>query len=168
VQLWRGGLRGLIGRGARVMRAFLPALAKADDHWAEALLSPEEAGLYRAMDPRDRHHAVVVARAILAEQPDASLELLRAALLHDVGKSTAGYHPLERILVHLYTPAVPSEPRCGGLMGAWQRKRHHHCYGAAMIRAAGGSARVAEIVFRHQDPQGDEEAALLKRVDERY
>jgi putative nucleotidyltransferase with HDIG domain len=111
---------------------------------------------------------VVVARAILAEQPGASRELLRAALLHDVGKSTASYRPLERILVRLYTPAVPSEPRRAGLIGAWQRKRHHHCYGAAMIRAAGGSARVAEIVVRHQDPQGDEEAALLKRVDERY
>lgn len=166
--VWRGGLSGLIGRGARVVRAFVPALAKADDAWAEALLSPEETGLYRAMDLRDRHHAVIVAKAVLAERPDASAELLRAALLHDVGKSTALYHPLERILVHLYSPAVAPEPRQGGLIGAWQRQRHHHCYGAEMIRAAGGSARVAEIVFRHQDPQGDEEAALLKRVDERY
>jgi putative nucleotidyltransferase with HDIG domain len=143
-------------------------LVRVDDAWALSRLSPAEARLYRAMDPRDRHHAVAVARAILAERPDASPELLRAALLHDVGKSAAGYNPLERILVHLYTPKVPLTPRRRGLMGAWQRHCHHHLLGAEMILAAGGDARVAEIVARHHHPQGDEEAALLQRIDARY
>ena len=153
----------------RTTVALVPKLAHADDRFAERLLSAEEYRLYIRMDVRDRDHACTVTKALRAEFPGASPELLRAALLHDVGKTRASYNPLSRIAAALYTPSdIPAKPRFSGVRGLWQMKRHHDRYGAQMIRAAGGSARVAEIVAKHHAPEGDAEAMRLKEVDERF
>ena len=153
----------------RTTVALIPTLAHADDRFAKRLLSAKEYRLYLAMDVRDRDHACTVTKLLLAEYPDASSELLRAALLHDVGKTRASYNPLSRILAALYTPpSIPAKPRFSGVRGLWQMKRHHDRYGAQMILAAGGSERVAQIVARHHAPAGDAEACRLKEVDERF
>ncbi len=149
----------------RTLRALLPALAPPDDAYAERVLPPNEFRLYLNMDPRDRQHACEVARTLRERHPGASDELVRAALLHDVGKAGRPYRLLERILVHLVpAPDTAAEPRRSGLAGALQMKRHHPAYGAAMIRAAGGSERVARLVAHHPDEA--EEAALLDRIDD--
>jgi len=150
----------------RTVRGVHPALAAPDDAWADRRLPGPERALYRRMDPRERDHAVRVARAVLLRRPNASDELVRAALLHDVGKSRRGYRVSERILVHLVGGgAVPPEPRLGGLAGARQVARHHAAYGAAMIREAGGAPRVADLVARHERPGDDPDARLLHEVD---
>ncbi len=154
---------------ARTTRAFLPGLAEPDDDFARQYLSGSEYVLYAKMDVRDRDHACEVTKTLLKAHPEASSELIRAALLHDVGKSGSSYRPWQRIAVHLYTPQnIPASPRYHGLKGAWQRHLHHSYYGAELIRKHGGDDRVADLVARHHDPQGDGEAALLKRVDELY
>ncbi len=152
----------------RTLRAFSPRFVKVNDAFAERVLSPEEYTLYKKMDVRDRHHALLVAGAVRRRAPDASNVLVRAALLHDVGKSAAPYRAWERIMVHLYTPPTPAAPRFTGFRGMWQRHRHHAAYGAEMIRQAGGSERVAELVERHHQPGEDLEAALLKEIDEMF
>ena len=154
---------------SRTLLAFLPGKVDTDDTFAAERLDPVEYGLYLRMDPRDRHHACVVTQSLLARVPDASPALQKAALLHDVGKSVAPYNATARILVHLYTPEhVRAAPPLEGWRGAWQLHRHHDRYGAEMIRRVGGSERVAQLVERHHDPQGDEEAELLKAVDEGF
>lgn len=152
----------------RTLHAFVPSLARPDDGFARGLLPEPEYRLYRTMDPRDRLHALAVTRKLLELYPDATPELRRAALLHDVGKVGASYRPAQRILAGLYTPALPAEPRLRGLRGVWQLKRHHPAYGARLILDAGGAERVATIVLRHHDPRGDLDAARLKRTDERF
>ena len=141
----------------RTVRGVHPALAAPDDGWASARLGDAERGLYLAMDPRDRDHAVRVARELLRTHPGAPAVAVRAALLHDVGKSRRRYRVDERILVHLVRAAPPpAEPPRRGLAGARQTAAHHAAYGAEMIRAAGGSARVAELVARHDRPPADD------------
>lgn len=152
----------------RTLHAFVPSLARPDDLFARGLLPDAEYRLYLQLDPRDRLHALAVTRKLLALYPDATPELCRAALLHDVGKAGASYRPAERILAGLYAPVVPAAPRFRGLRGAWQLKRHHPAYGARLIVDAGGAARVADIVSRHHDPQGDADAARLRRADARF
>lgn len=153
----------------RTTMALFPGLARPDDAFAAGVLTSAEYRLYRRLDRRDRDHACAVARRLLRLYPDASPELRRAALLHDVGKVDTRYNPWLRILVALYMPErVAAEPRFSGLRGAWQLKRHHDRYGAALITAVGGDTRVAEIVARHHRPGRDAEALRLREADARF
>lgn len=158
-----------VNAAARTVRALVPAWSRPDDALAERWLPPPLLDLYRAMDPRDRHHAERVARRLLERAPEAPPRLVRAALLHDVGKARRPFVLWQRIAVHLWTPVgLPAEPLGEGLRGAWQVARHHERYGAAMIRAAGGPAaeEVAALVERLAAPDGDREALLLRRLDD--
>jgi len=145
--------------------AFLPALATPDDRFAREWLERNEFALFMRMDPRDRLHGIQVARRLLELQPQAKGTVVRAALLHDVGKASQPYNPLYRVIVHLFSPPVPSEPRLSGLRGAFQVKQHHALYGGRMIDEAGGSAEVARIVANHHEPGACAAAALIARVD---
>jgi hypothetical protein len=54
-----------------------------------------------------------------------------------------------------------------GCAGAWRRHRDHAARGAAVLRAAGGDPRVADLVERHHRRPADDEALLrLARADE--
>ncbi len=149
----------------RTLRAFVPALARPDDPFAREVLRPEEFALYLRMDPRDRHHGVAVARAVLARDPGAESVVLRAAILHDVGKSVAPYRAWERIAVHVLVPAS-RRPRRGALGDALRRHLEHAERGAELIRAAGGDARVADLVARHHHSDPEPHLALLRAADE--
>jgi HD domain len=162
-------LKKLKNVAGRTTYAFLPGLVHPDDSFARQYLSGAEYILYAKMDPRDRYHAVLVTKSLLDKYPESSSELIRAALLHDVGKSSSKYRPVHRILVHLYTPkGIPQTPRLHGLRGAWQRHLYHDRYGADLILNSGGDASVADIVAKHHDPDGNEQAAILKEVDEQF
>lgn len=155
-----------VNAALRTARALLPSRFPPDDEFARRLLPEAEYELYIAMEPADRDHAVRVARELLSRRPDAPAVLVRAALLHDVGKSGAPFRLWQRVVAHLWSRDLPVAPRLDGLSGAQQRSRHHPGYGADMIRAAGGSEAVARLVERHHDPDGDPDAALLRSIDE--
>lgn len=162
-------LSGKWQQSKRVFYAFFPSALNPNDAWAKTVLSPIEYGLYAQMDVRDRHHACQVAELLIAYVPECSQALLGAAFLHDIGKAQAQYNPWERIFVHLYTPKnLAAEPKATGLKGSWQRHLYHDSYGASLIRNAGGDERMAEIVAAHHHPENDEEAALLKYIDEMF
>ena len=147
----------------RTLKAFVPSLARADDSFAREWLSDREYQLYGALDVRERDHACRVAKAVLAKT--SIPQLVRAALLHDIGKG-GKYRALERILVHLYTPrGVPAEPNFIGLRGAWQRNKYHAERGAQLLRSVGGCERVAQLIERHHEPGEDDEARLLKEIE---
>ncbi len=153
----------------RVYYAFFPYTLTPNDDWAKTVLSPIEYDLYAQMDVRDRYHACKVAELLLYYAPESSQALLGAAFLHDIGKTQVRYNPLERIFVHLYTPKhIAAEPKATGLKGSWQRHLYHDSYGASLIRNAGGNERMAEIVAAHHHPKNDDEAALLKYIDEMF
>ncbi len=153
----------------RTLRAFVPALARPDDAFAATWLPACEFDLYRGMDRRDRDHACRVARRVLAVEPQVSAMVVRAALLHDVGKSAAPYRAWERIAVHLYRPWRPhggaEVPAAGTLAAVWQWHQAHAARGASMILAAGGDPEVAALVRQHHDPDGPAGADLIRAVD---
>mgnify|MGYP000636094446 CR=1 FL=1 len=112
------------------------------------------------MDTRDRWHAVAVARLVLRMKPDAPDRLVRAALLHDVGKSVRPYRLAERIAGHVLPDAWLGTQR--GAAG--YVKRYHARLGAAMVREVGGSEAVAQLVEQHERtdaPAGSELAVLV-------
>ena len=152
----------------RTLYAFVPVLAQPDDDFARRHLNSKAYGLYLSMDKRDRAHACEVAKAVLTEL-EPSRQLVAAAFLHDIGKAEGRYNALERILVHLYCPtALPKSPRLKGLSGVWQRRLHHAYYGAQKIREAGLAEDLALIVEYHHQPEANQEAARLKRIEDRF
>lgn len=141
----------MLGRFQRLFRAINPRLVRPDDGWALAELRVDEGSLYRAMDPRDRDHAVKVAKRLLERHPDAPGYVVRAALLHDSGKALRPYNPLERVFTGLWCPEVAIEPLRKGFYGAWQIRKHHPAYGARKIL----DLEVAALVREHHAPKGE-------------
>ncbi|MBF6595466.1 MAG: HD domain-containing protein [Thermaceae bacterium] len=139
----------MIGRLGRLFKALSPHLAQPDDDWALAELQVEEVSLYKAMDRRDREHAVKVAKRLLERYPDAPGYVVRAALLHDSGKASRPYRAWERILSSLWCPNVAIEPLRKNFYGAWQVRKHHPIYGARKIL----DLEVAALVREHHLPK---------------
>ena len=161
---------GIWGRSLTLVQRTLWALflrfVKPDDSFAKKNLSSNEYKLYSRMDPRERHHGCQVAKELLQRNPQSSAVLIRAAILHDVGKSSRPFVLWRRILVHIINTGVfPPKPILGGIRGDMQMKVNHPIYGSEMIRKSGGCEKVARLVELHHDPRGDREAEWLRRVD---
>lgn len=158
-----------VNAAARTLRAALPGLVRPDDDWAAGFLRAGELELFLRLPPTERCHGVAVAREVLRADPGASASLLRAALLHDVGKLGTPQFVLYRVLTHLLGPAsYPAEPRLRGLAGARQARVHHPAYGADLLRLAGSGDDVVALVRGHHSAAGGADAAALRSADERH
>jgi HD domain len=160
--------RSILGKISRLFRAFSPAQARSDDNWASQQLPAPELEIYNRMDPRDREHAVRVAQKLLELHPEASSEVVRAALLHDCGKLIRPYSVLERVMVGLIAPEGPRSSQTSiGIQArtAMDVRNNHPQIGAKLILEAGGDSRVAELVRIHHAPNGDTEAIWIHQID---
>ncbi len=156
-------VRHLAGLVRRTLVGIAPGFARPDDAFALGWLEGRENEAYRAMDPRDREHACRVAGRLLALHPDAEPHVVRAALLHDVGKAARPYRVWERVLVHVWTPGAATAERLPrAWRGAWRAHREHAAVGATRLRRLGVDDRVVDLVARHHHPPGDDEA--LRRL----
>jgi hypothetical protein len=178
-------------RVVRTLRSMFALFARPDDAWAKSVLRSAEFSVYKRMDPRDREHGVRVARALLERHPEASNLVVQAALLHDCGKLVRRYSLPERVWVGWRVPepgpdvrlssaqlgaiTSPRPTRVGARRvqspraeppSAADVRRFHPQIGAWLIRAAGGSERVALIVERHHFPGNDPEILWVHEVDE--
>lgn len=159
-------LRWTLNALVRTWRSLSARRATPDDAFAQDQLTGVEFELYLRMDPRDRAHATEVAREVMRRHPEASPTLIRAALLHDLGKAVRPYRLWERVLVHLWAPAdIPSTPRLEGVRGAWQVRVHHAAYGAEMLRRADASEDVARLIEQHHAPDAGPDARKIREVD---
>ncbi len=150
-------------RIGRLLRALSPRFAKPDDEWARARLTEQEFELFSAMDPRDREHGLEVARLLTGKYPGAPSYAVRAALLHDAGKSLRPYNLLERVLTGLICPDVPADPLRPGIYGAFQMRRHHPKYAARKI----ADTEVSRIVLEHHQPRS-QWAKRLQEADQEF
>jgi putative nucleotidyltransferase with HDIG domain len=126
--------------------------------------------LVARLAPFDRAHQLRV-HALLLERGHTDPDLLRAALLHDVGKADergrVGW-PARVALVALRAAAPQllerlSIVRWPGPLGSVYLARHHAAFGARLAAGAGASQRCCELIARHEGPAGADDAlaALL-------
>jgi putative nucleotidyltransferase with HDIG domain len=137
-------------------------LDEAEIQDVRALLSDEEARLYFDQSPRDQAHGYAAAMVVRAACVDRE-ETLKAALLHDVGKTQARLGLLGRILASLMIKLrVPLSRR----MAAY---RDHGPMGAAELSEAGSATLVVEFARNHHGARpeavGEEDWDLLQKAD---
>jgi putative nucleotidyltransferase with HDIG domain len=131
--------------------------------------------LLARLTPFDRAHQLRV-HALLVDQGHTDPDLLRAALLHDVGKADergrVGWPA--RVALVVLRAGFPrllgwlTEVRRRGPLGGVYLARHHAALGARMAARAGASARCCELIARHEGPAGKDDAlAALMAADAR-
>ena len=122
-----------------------------------SLLTPQQEALFSAMAVVDQRHCLAVATALAAKGYDDP-DLLRAALVHDAGKSLAHISVWERVanvLMRRFIPGLAGRvgsPRQGGFGHGLHLLAHHSGMGAALAQQAGFSAATVALVRGEGDP----------------
>jgi putative nucleotidyltransferase with HDIG domain len=164
-------------RARQFFRGFHARLSPVEIAVVRSLLSAPELRLFLALDPRDRRHSYDVLRwlEVTAGSRKPSGSLLKAALLHDVGKGRLGVWDRVAfvLLEHVSTRFVDilgsakGEPEGARWRHALWRLRHHAELGARVLSEVGTDPRVIELVARHtgRDAGSDAELAQLIEAD---
>jgi hypothetical protein len=169
-------------RAARLQPSFR------DLNLAQTNLTPAQMELFSRMQPAEQAHSLHVARALI-ERGETDPDLLKAALLHDVGKIC---HPLklwERawiVLGKAFSPGLARKwgatPQDGAAISFLRRPfivaDQHPDWGAGLALQAGVPALTAELIRKHQirpqanpaqtglPPAQDRLLGLLQSVDD--
>jgi putative nucleotidyltransferase with HDIG domain len=139
-----------------------------DEDLLRRYLPPQAVELFGKMPRYDRQHALAVFGA-LQQTGYADPDLLAAALLHDVGKTTstlgrmALWHRLAVVLLRAAWPGALdriAEDR----PGSWRRpffvQQHHATIGAELARKAGCSPATVNWISRHKECAQPEDRLL--------
>jgi len=129
-------------------------------------LNRREQHLFRAQSKADQAHATRVACRLLAQGHSDPL-LIRAALLHDVGKAGAGIAVPHRVA---WVLAGRLAPRLRAVLArhgrAWAALANHPAIGSARLRQERADPRLVALVAGHPLPGDEERLRLLAEADE--
>lgn len=165
-------------RAWQFWQSFKRSPGAADWNKTRALLTPPEQALFQRLLVPDQNHSLRVLHTLElggVKDPD----LLKAALLHDIGKVL---HPLRRwerifgVILRGIFPEVGSrwgkgEPR--GIQRPLVVLQQHPIWGARLAEEAGSNQRVVWLIRHHEreditgllDPEGLELLQKLQEAD---
>lgn len=168
----------MIQRIKQFYRAMTARITAADREWVQESLPPEVQELFYAMHPADQYHALNVAKTAMdlwtAEPAGDRDLLLRAALLHDVGRVKGDLDVMGKVLAVVVEYFFPGKARQlgqadDGWLGHMMHVYYHHPeMGALKLEALGLMQEAAIIRFHHAPPREKEppELKLLRAADE--
>ncbi len=122
-----------------------------------AVLTPAEMALFDQLSANDQWHSFHVMH-MLQSAGRSDPDLIKAALLHDVGKAGVRFTLWQRSLVVLASVLLPRRTAVWGQgeAGGWRRpfvvKSQHPAWGAELAAKAGCSPRTVSLISRHQEP----------------
>lgn len=162
----RQGLAGLVPRQS-------PELAECD----RALVTPALERRFRDLPAYDQVHLIAVTGR-LRELGATDADLLRAGLLHDIGKRAYGRSVrlpdrVAYVLVSALSPELAIRlatlPARRWRLG-FALAHHHPAIGAALIAEHGGSERTCWLIRHHADRPipSDPDLRLLVNADEHF
>jgi hypothetical protein len=129
-------------RAGHLIKRFFGSLwpagpSSADKQWVESVLSEDELQLWRRMSNADRRHAAGVAHEVERRLgAEATRPVLAAALLHDVGKVSAGLGTYGRVIATVASAAAGKQ-----MADAWTEGK--------------GFTRKVGLYLRHPELGGD-------------
>ncbi len=134
----------------------------------EQYLDPPQRDLFRRMSPIDQRHCLDVFNTLLQwgySDPD----LLRAALVHDVGKRGIHlWHRVAGVLLEAFWPTLLERlavNRPQSWLYGFYIYRHHTDLGAELAKRSGCSPSVVELIRGHHTPSENERAQALWEAD---
>ena len=154
------------------VRQFLAAVRArvSDDEMVvlERYLAPSQRDLFWAMSPIDQRHCLDVFNALLW-QGHSDPDLLRAALLHDVGKRGIRlWHRVAGVLMEAFWPALLEKlavNRPQSWLYGFYIYRHHADLSAELAERSGCSPAIVELIRQHHTPSENEQAKALWEAD---
>jgi hypothetical protein len=157
----------ILYRAFQFWKTFDGALAPDELEVAKAVLTPHQMILFERLHPSEQRHSLRVMGA-LQEKGENNPDLLKAALLHDVGKSRYPLRLYERVMIVLGKAVIPRlTKRWGqGPPRGWRRPfvvaEQHPEWGARMSADAGASPLTQSLIRRHQEELPPEGASCLE------
>lgn len=167
----------ILGILKRITDSWASTLTTADLQLVDSYLDDPGKFLFFQMDLIDQMHAVSVARTVMVESQatDENYQLLiKAALLHDIGKIQGDFNLSSRIFIGLVRrvfPIIRSKLAKPQPKTFWDRIRYsfyvdlaHPARGAQMAKALGIESFVVELIRRHHDPPQANQSLHLTRL----
>lgn len=173
----------MIAQAGHYVRRFFTSLSRrppdpADDAWVRATVTDTEWPLYARLGNQDRRHSAFSGRELVRILgPDTDPVLVRASVLHDVGKVHADLGTIGRSISTVLTYTLGARRVQGwadrpGFRGRCGRYETHSERGAAELREAGSPAVVVAWAAEHHHPDrlataglSAAEIAALARAD---
>ena len=145
-----------------------------DQEVVNTVLFPEEQNLFQKLSAADQNHSLRVFRSLQIQGEDDP-DLLKAALLHDLGKTRYPLRRWERVFAVLAAGLFPrrvqvwGEGKPMGLRRSLVIIKQHPLWGADLAQSAGSNPRTVWFIKNHEkiQPEGspsDEEIFLLRKL----
>jgi hypothetical protein len=169
----------MVGRIRQGLQVIFAWGYRANDELARQNLTSAEYALYLRMSRAERQHHLRVIADLLA-QGQHHPALIKAALLHDVGKTRFRFSLVEKTLVVLVKAFLPrqfaawSQAEPSGWKRPFVIATQHPQWGAELAQAVGLDPLSVELIRRHQTPldgepktEADHLLLLLQAADDR-
>lgn len=156
----------MLYRVRQFYKALFAKMAPSDQAFYKQYLTEKEIMLFEQLRVYDQKHSVLVARHLARLNPQDAY-MIKAGLLHDIGKQVYPLNPVEKgIMVILHKLSK------GKIQGLKQLKMvkgyyEHPLLGYELLRKAGGYDKHLLMLVRdhHQNQVGDERLKLLQQAD---